>query len=381
MRVLGVAVVRSVHRSDRRQGADPRSPDSDGDVAAIDDRLETRRALEAMSGGLADAPYACLATAAALGLSVLLPAIELARAALAPATFGNPLVALVATACALPLHLRHVVYGLRGERPPAAALTLAALTTVNVAAAVVVGIGWLLNFALLAVSILIVVSWPWALALVAVVVASAAAFAGNDPLLPWQFVALSVAWRTVTLYVPVRLVAAARQLDGARRELRDRAVVRERVRIERELHRRLGGALQGILGSATRAGAAVHADTSLAAKELQTLVDRSRQALADARRLIVDVRETSVRAEVEAAVALLGAAGVESTVVVQRGLSLDEVDERSRSIVRSAVVRALRDDSLTRCRIEMGRDGQGRLLMAVSSVDGGRTGRVGTAEG
>jgi signal transduction histidine kinase len=349
-------------------------------VTAIHDRLGSRGSFDATSDGLGESPYARLATAAALGLSVLLPAIELARTALAPEAYGSLLVALMATAGALPLHLRHVVYGLRGVRPPGAALTLAALAIVNVAAAVAVGIGWLLNFALLAVSILIVVPWPWALALVGAVVASAAAFAGSDPLLPWQFVALSVVWRTVTLYVPVRLVAAARQLDGARRELRDRAVVRERVRIERELHRRLGGALQGILGSATRAGAAVHADASVAATELQALVDRSRQALADARRLIVDFRETSVGAELDAAVALLAAAGVESRVVVQPGLSLDEVDEHSRSIVRSAVVRALRDDTLTRCRIEMRRDELGQLQMAVSSVAGRPEGHLGTVE-
>jgi signal transduction histidine kinase len=349
-------------------------------VTAIDDRLGIRGAFDATSNGRRESPYARLATDAAIGLSILLPAIELARTALAPEAYGSPLVALIATACALPLHLRHVAYGLGGVRPPAAVLTLGALVIVNLAAAAVVGIGWLLNFALLAVSILIVVPWPWALALVGVVVASAAAFAGNNPLLPWQFVALSVVWRTVTLYVPVRLVAAARQLDGARRELRDRAVVRERVRIERELHRRVGGALQGILGSATRAGTAVHVDASAAARELQGLVDRSRQTLADARRLIVDFRETSVGGELDAAVALLAAAGVESLVVVPRGLSLDEVDEHSRSIVRSAVVRALRDDTLTRCRIEISRDELGRLQMAVWSVDGGSTGRHGTAE-
>lgn len=337
-------------------------------MTPIDDRLEARRVADATSSALAERPYARLATAAAIGLSVLLPAIELARTALAPAAYGNPLIALIATACILPLHLRHVVYGLRGERPPAAALTLPALAAVNVVAAVTVGIGWLLNFALLAVSVLIVVSWPWAPALAAVVAGSAAAFAGNDPLLPWPFVALSVVWRTVTMYVPVRLVAAVGQLDGARRDLRDRAVVRERLRIEGELLRRLGGALQGIVHSATRAGVAVGADLAVAATELQTLVGRSRHALADARRLIVEFRETSVGGELDAAVALLAAAGVESHVVVQDGLALDEVDARSRAVVRAAVVRALRDESLTRCSIEMSRDDLGELRMVVSPI-------------
>jgi two-component system sensor histidine kinase DesK len=341
-----------------------------GGVTAIQDRVGIRHAVDASSGGLGERHYARLATAAAVGLSVLLPAIELARTALAPEAYGNPLVALTATACALPLHLRHVVFGLRGERPPAAALTLATLAVVNVAAAIVVGVGWLLNVALLAVSILIVIPWPWALALVAAVVTGAAAFAGDDPLVPWPYVALTLVWRTVTLYVPVRLVAEVRQLEGARRELRDRAVVRERLRIEAELRRGLGGALEGILGSATRAGAAVSVDAGAAVRELQELVGRSRQGLADARRLIVQFRETSVGAELDAAVTLLAAAGVRSHVVVQDGLSLDEVDEQSRSVVRSAVAQALREDGLSECRIEMSRDDLGQLRMVVSSAVG-----------
>jgi hypothetical protein len=348
-------------------------------MTAIDDRLGTHRAVEATSGGLAERPYVRLATIAAISLSVLLPTIELTRTALAPEAYGNPLVALVATACALPLHLRHVVYGLRGERPPGAALTLPALATVNVVAAATVGIGWLLNFALLAVSILIVVSLPWALALSAVVIASAAAFAGNDPLLPWPFVALSIVWRTVTMYVPVRLVAAVGKLDGARRELRDRAVVRERLRIETELRRRLGGALQGIVHSAARAGSAVNADARDAAEELRVLVGRSRHALADARQLIIEFRDTSVGAELDAAVALLAAAGVESDVVVQDGLALGVVDARSRALVRSAVVDALRDESLTRCRIDVSRDERGNVRMEVFSAGDRSAQRLRTA--
>lgn len=73
-------------------------------MTATDDRLGTRRAVEATNGGLAERPYARLATIAAISLSVLLPTIELSRTALAPEAYGNPLVALVATACALPLH-------------------------------------------------------------------------------------------------------------------------------------------------------------------------------------------------------------------------------------------------------------------------------------
>jgi hypothetical protein len=62
---------------------------------------------------------------ASIGLNVVLPAIDLRRI-LTSSTFtgtGSPLAALVATACALPLHLRHVSYALRGQRPTAAERT------------------------------------------------------------------------------------------------------------------------------------------------------------------------------------------------------------------------------------------------------------------
>src|SRR6266581_632429 len=72
-----------------------------------------------------------LAALAVIGLNVVLAAVEFGRLALAPASASLAWLALVATACALPLHLRHVAYGLRGMRPPQSYWTLAALAAVN----------------------------------------------------------------------------------------------------------------------------------------------------------------------------------------------------------------------------------------------------------
>src|SRR6266567_7098660 len=72
-----------------------------------------------------------LAALAVIGLNVLLAAVELGRLALAPASANLAWLALLATACVLPLHLRHVVYGLRGLRPPHGYWTLPALASVN----------------------------------------------------------------------------------------------------------------------------------------------------------------------------------------------------------------------------------------------------------
>src|SRR5215831_10700844 len=50
---------------------------------------------------------------AVIGLNVLLVAVEFGRLLLAPASATRAELTLLATACALPLHIRHVVYGLR----------------------------------------------------------------------------------------------------------------------------------------------------------------------------------------------------------------------------------------------------------------------------
>ena len=55
---------------------------------------------------------------AEIALNVALAAVELGRLALAPASASLAWLALLATACALPLHVRHVVYGRRRTRPP-----------------------------------------------------------------------------------------------------------------------------------------------------------------------------------------------------------------------------------------------------------------------
>ena len=321
-----------------------------------------------------EADFVRVAAAAAIGLNALLPLIELGRVVLTSEIYGfpsNPLAAVLATALSMPLHLRHVLYAVRGERAPAAAWSLAALLGVNAVAAFIVGPGWMMNFALLALSVLIVVPAPWSLPLYAATVLAAAPIVNTpamraDALAGWTgvYLVFSVAWRSVTLFVLVWLVAAFRRLDEARRELRDRAVVRERLRIQTELRRDLGGALERIV---SRAAAAEH-DPVRAVGHLRSLVGESRQTLADARRLIAGYQAVSVRSELDAAVTLLGAAGIEPRVVVADARALDAIDGLSCAAVRAVVVKALHDESLASCVIRVGCE-NGQLQVSMLPVD------------
>src|SRR5215216_4934785 len=114
-------MLRSLSGSTLSVSARPRArPMADARAAPEDaPRMRLAQALSAepTRGGVR------LAAAAVITLNVLLPVIEVWRVALPPETFnltGSTLAALVATVCAVPLHLRHVMYALRGERPPAA---------------------------------------------------------------------------------------------------------------------------------------------------------------------------------------------------------------------------------------------------------------------
>src|SRR5262249_17353014 len=101
------------------------------------------------------------AATAAVGCSLVLPLMELARivAGWTPSP-GHATLAVVATACYLPLYVRHVWYAARGSRPPGAGWTLLAMAVVILGALPFIGTSWLTSLHSLAVSVLIIVSLP-----------------------------------------------------------------------------------------------------------------------------------------------------------------------------------------------------------------------------
>jgi two-component system sensor histidine kinase DesK len=267
-----------------------------------------------------------LATAGVVAGNIGLPVLELARigAAWTPSP-GHATQALVATACYLPLHVRHVWYAVRGARPPGGGWTLAVMAVVVIGALPVVGTSWLVAFPILAVSVLVVVRPPWSLLAVAALVAAPAPItiaAGHAYWAPYY--TASLIWQGASLFVLVRLVGAARRLHAARLALAAQAVARERLRIDGELQRTLGAALVAILATGERAGQLAGTDAAAAREALGSLVDGSRAALAEARRMVSryqDVVEPGSRAALRAAIAELlrdGGAGHWALMVTNR---------------------------------------------------------------
>ena len=304
-------------------------------------------------------------------------------------THAHPVLVLAAAALALALHLRHVRAGVRGERPAAGAATLAALAIVHAAAALAFGRVWAPQFAALVVSILLVVRGRRALPLAAAACLAPVLLGSmswyerlSDPPFPGPtvpYVVLTVAWRAVTGYVPVRLVAAVRQLDATRRELEARAVARARLRIDGELRRGLGIALERIVerGGAARVilrADAGGADLAGARDGLRRLVADARQALADARRVVAGYRTASLGAQLEAAAALLEAAGARARVAAAPDVPLDAPGTLFRDAVRAAVERALGhrvgDGQPPAYVIRVAREAEGALRITVEPDDG-----------
>jgi hypothetical protein len=247
-----------------------------------------------------------LVAAITIGLNIALSVIDVWRIAYWPLPPDAARYAAMAAAFAIPLHIRHVVFGLRGERPPAGAWTLAVLAVIHVVALQLVGQVWIFQLASLAVSTLIVAPGVWGVPAAAAILASPLALVGTQwyapgPIMPAGiYLMFALTWRTVTQVVPIRLLSAIRALDTAGRELEARALVEARVRIDRELRAGVAGALQHIVAVGEGAQSMVGIDAARAGADVKSLTGESRKALTDARRLVARYRGGSSRAEVDA---------------------------------------------------------------------------------
>jgi len=310
--------------------------------------------------------FIALAAMGAAAYSVLIPAVELSRYALKSPGTTHTVVAILATAGYLPLHLRHVHYAAQGIRPPRAGWTVAAIAALIIGVVPYLGAYWLGQFHALAVSVLIVLRPPWSVALFGAIVAAQTPLAimlHHPEMAP--FFTIAGALKGMPVFLLIWLVGAVRRLHAARRALADEAVARERLRIDEDLRHTVGTALESIAVQGERAGELVPRDKSAAETELRVLAQSSRQTLAEARRLIRGYQHASLSAELDTATTLLSAAGIESRVVLPDGDIPDTVDEALRSTLRADVTRLLQDDTVQRCVIVVSHH-DGRLRLEVN---------------
>jgi two-component system, NarL family, sensor histidine kinase DesK len=281
--------------------------------------------------------------------------------------------AIAATCVFSPLYLRHVLYFIRGLRPPAAGWTLTAMTIVMFAAVPLAGGWWLPMFFALTVSLLTALPWRWSLPGAAVLVVAQVPLALEFPAPEFPVVAtepsyfvLNLLWRAAAVFVPLWLVRAVRQLDAARRELAEATVLRERLDVEARLRGTVGAALGSIAARGQRVAGLAQGDPGSAGPELAALIETSRGALAETRRLLSGLHRPSLRAELETAASLLTAAGIDTRLALPAGDPPASASAAFRSQLRSATARLLRDESARICVLALtSAGGQARLDIRV----------------
>ncbi|MFC4945179.1 hypothetical protein [Pseudonocardia sp. GCM10023141] len=335
------------------------------------------------------ASFARWAGAGAITASVALPLNEVARIAsnsfggLATTSARDGIVALVATAAYLPLHLRHVAHGLRGTRHASDRWTLAAMTVVIACALPLLGLAWSAALSSLAISVLVLVRPPMSLLVTGFLIALPALIVVGfgHPVRDLYFVTV-VAFRTSTVFVLVWLVGAIGRLEAARAALAEQAVDRERLRIAAELRRALGGTLEDIITAGDRLAPLAERDPGATGAGLDELVGRTRRTLADTRRLVTSYRRASLRAELETVRLLLDAAGIASQVVIPPSGMPDMLTTVERVRLQSMMAALLRDESARSCVLTVVVTAAGEVRVDLTADAGtADTGRPATEPG
>lgn len=307
-----------------------------------------------------------LATAGTVACAVWIPVSGLAG--IGSLDSGRAaVVSVIAVLLAAPLHIWHIWFAVRGVRPPYWGWSLAALAVIVIAFVPFVESVWGRLLHMLGASILILLPVPWSFVAAATlgtaIVPLSAALGFADRL--W-YVLLGYLIFALGLAALVYVVAAIRRLRASQVALAQDAVVRERLRIDAELRQTVGGELADIVKRADRAGTATEPGELRA--ELSGIADASRRTLLGVRQMVRGYQQVSLRAELDTAITLLAAGGVETTVIGSDGPPV-VVDDDMRATLRSGIAALLRDSgSTTRCVIEVVREDRPRLRITYGTA-------------
>jgi signal transduction histidine kinase len=266
--------------------------------AIASDRCHQLLALARGAGNLSvvDERIPRLAGRAVLCVSALLAVVEVGRVGLS-GSVTDLAVAIVAAAVFMPLHLWHLSYGVRGERPPHSGATLALIAVVNLVALIVIGEAWSFMLAVVATSALIVLRPPWSLAALAACMAGPALIVWAQPggRMPWSvttsYLVYSVLFRAAIQFAMVWLVAAVHQLAASRTVLAADAMLEERARLQRELRASLERHLVALRDASRRARAALGpAGVAEPLLALDGVLTQANDALRDVRSIVSETR-------------------------------------------------------------------------------------------
>lgn len=174
---------------------------------------------------------------------------------------------------------------------------------------------------------------------------------------------------SLSVYAFNLLPVLTRRLQQARAELARLAVVRERLRVARDVHDLLGFHLSAI---ALKGELAEHLPADRRAEQLADIAGIAEHALSDFRSITGEPAELSLATELEAARSLLTAAGVE--VRTQLSASVPPAADRLlATVLREAITNVVRHADARVCEIEL----TGAIRLRVSNDGVRRESRTG----
>lgn len=220
----------------------------------------------------------------------------------------------------------------------------------------------------LAGSILLLVPFPLAWALFAVCVAIPASFQLVVPLswLESSYLVLSTLFTGLVIYGLTRLNDLVHEVHASRARLASMAVAEERLRFARDLHDLLGYSLSTITLKTELIYRLVPARPDQARQEITSVLDVSRQALADVRLVASGYREMSLQTEAESAASMLASADIRATVDVEVGRLHPVIDTVLATTLREGITNILRHSKVQNCVIKARTEGETVQLSLVN---------------
>ncbi|NUP68963.1 MAG: sensor histidine kinase [Nonomuraea sp.] len=300
------------------------------------------------------------------GVSVAYSAIGLLYVLVGPVT---GLIAALVMIAVVATHYVNMRAALRGGRPPYFPVTLLLQVAATYVGDFLLPGGWSsISAPLLAGTLLVLLPLRWAAPLVALMVVreAAATWMGLQFAVVPAFYAVAIPITGAMIHVLVRLVRVAADLEEARAELADAAVLKERLRISRDLHDGLGRSLTAIALKGDLATRLMDRDPGAARGEVGELVRVAREAAQDVRQVARGYRAMSLTGEVDRAAALLESAGVSCQTHLADLRPSRRSEEALAWGVREAVTNVLRHSRATTCTITTSA-GAGRVRLEVAN--------------
>lgn len=180
------------------------------------------------------------------------------------------------------------------------------------------------------------------------------------------YLGAAVLWGTLAVYAYCRIPDVTRLLHQTRHELAQAAVVRERLRVARDVHDLLGFRLSAINLKADLAAGLAGDDPATARTHLHELVQTAEDALGEVRAITDAPADLALREEAAAARSLLNTAGVEATLDLPTATLPAGVDTVLATVVREAVTNVIRHAAAHTCAITI-TDGDGVATLRVTN--------------